>query len=133
MRRQRQKGLALLSCALSLLVLVPVIGLAVDSAMLYITKERLNSAVQLALRSAQRSPQPQEAVNRFFSANFPDGFLGVRHRTIQYHPGRLHASVEAPTYFMRIIRVSRVNVEATATLAVGASPAASPAVVASSN
>jgi uncharacterized membrane protein len=116
-RRNKQKGLALLSFALALLVLVPLIGAAVDSAMLYIVKERLNSAVQLALRSAQRSPQPENAALRYFSANFPEGFMGVRQRTIRYETGKLIASVEAPTYFMRILHISTVNVEASATLA----------------
>lgn len=116
MRTRSEKGLALLSFALALMVLVPILGLAVDSAMLYVTKERLNSAVQLSLRSAQRSPEPAKAVHRYFSANFPEGFLGVTKRTIQYTPGKLHASVEAPTYFMRMIRVNSVNVEASAAL-----------------
>jgi uncharacterized membrane protein len=115
-RKHSEKGLALLTFALSMMVLVPILGLAVDCAMLYVTKERLNSAVQLSLRSAQRSAEPAVAVNRYFSANFPHGFLGVTNRTIQYTPGKLHASVQAPTYFMRIIHVSAVNVEATAML-----------------
>ena len=116
MRMRSERGLALLSFALALMTLVPILGLAVDSAMLFVTKERLNSAVQLSLRSAQRSPEPAEAVNRYFSANFPEGFLGVTKRTLQYTPGKLQASVEAPTYFMRIIRVNVVKVEASATL-----------------
>lgn len=113
---RKERGLALITFALSLMVLVPMIGLAVDSAMLYITKERLNSAVQLSLRSAQRSPQPEEAVNRYFNANFPEGFMGVRQRIVHYKPGQLHASVQAPTYFMRVLRISVVKVEAFATL-----------------
>jgi uncharacterized membrane protein len=114
--KNREKGLALLSFALALLILVPLIGLAVDTAMLYITKERLNAAVQLSLKSAQRSQEPGEAVHRYFTANFPEGFLGVKHRQIQYTQGKLHASVEAPTYFMKIIRIGSVNVEASASL-----------------
>jgi uncharacterized membrane protein len=122
-----EKGLALLTFALAMMVLVPILGLAIDSAMLYVTKERLNSAVQLSLRSAQRSAEPAVAANRYFTANFPEGFLGVTKRTIQYTPGKLHASVEAPTYFMRIIRVNVVNVEATATVPVPSEVAVAPA------
>ena len=114
--KRREKGLALISFALSLLILVPMIGLAVDSAMLYIIKERLHSAALLSLRSAQRSQHPEEAVNRFFTANFPEGFFGVRERTIAYKPGQLHATVEAPTYFMRVLKVPTVRVEATVAL-----------------
>lgn len=123
MKRSSEKGLAFITFALSMAVLVPILGLGVDSAMLYVTKERLNSAAQLALKSAQRSTEPAEAVNRYFSANFPEGFLGVTKRTIEYTPGKLHASVEAPTYFMRIIRVSTVTVEAIAELPAQTEPA----------
>ncbi len=117
MRRSGEKGLALLTFAMALMVMVPLLGLGVDSAMLYITKERLNAAVQLSLRSAQRSANPEQAAQRFFNANFPKGFLGIDERTVTYKDGRLHASVKAPTYFMRAFRYSSVVVEASAGIA----------------
>ena len=48
--------------------------------------------------------------------------MGVRERRIEYKQGKLHAAVQAPTYFMRMIRVFSVNVEASAAMAEGAPP-----------
>ena len=112
-RRSRgQKGLALITFALALAVIVPAIGLGVDTALLYVVKERLTSAAQLAVRSAARSAEPEKAAQRYFDANFPQGFMGVEERSLEYQPGKLHATVKAPTYFMRVFRVSVVTVEA---------------------
>ena len=111
-RRTNQRGLALISFAMSLLILVPLIGVGVDTAMLYLVKERLSSAVQLSARSAARSSDPADAAKRYFDANFPDGFLGVTARTVAYKNGELSASVEAPTYFMRILHYPSVTVTA---------------------
>lgn len=112
LRGRNQRGLALLSFAMALLILVPLIGVGVDTAMLYIVKERLSSAVQLTARSAARSNDPAGAARRYFDANFPAGFLGVTARSVEYKNGSLRASVEAPTYFMRIFRYQSVTVTA---------------------
>lgn len=110
--RHNQRGLALITFAMALLILVPLIGVGVDTAMLYLVKERLSSAVQLTARSAARSTDPADAARRYFDANFPEGFLGVVQRHIDYKNGELTASVEAPTYFMRIFRYQSVTVTA---------------------
>ncbi|BDC52014.1 hypothetical protein F183_A43290 [Bryobacterales bacterium F-183] len=112
-RNAKQRGLALITFALSLLILVPLIGVGVDTAMLYIVKERLSSAVQLTARSAARSTtDPSDAARRYFDANFPPGYLGVTSRKFIYRDGELQASAEAPTYFMRIFRYQSVTVTA---------------------
>jgi hypothetical protein len=111
-RGRGQRGLALITFALALAVLVPAIGLGVDTALLYVVKERLTSAAQLAVRSAARSAEPEKAAQRFFDANFPKGYMGIEERVIEYKPGRLHAKVQAPTYFMRVFRFPTVAVEA---------------------
>jgi uncharacterized membrane protein len=123
-RRVRQRGLAMITFALALGVIVPALGLGVDTALLYVVKERLTSAAQLAVRSAARSAEPEKAAQRFFDANFPKGFMGVEERTLAYQPGKLRATVKAPTYFMRVFRVPVVTVEAIGEMVPAAAAAA---------
>jgi uncharacterized membrane protein len=118
-RRRGEKGLALLTFALALTLLVPILGVGIDTAMLYVTKERLNSAVQLSARAAKKSAQnPEAAALRTFRANFPPGFLGTGSSQASYNAkdGSVHASIAAPTFFMRMFRKDSVTVEATATV-----------------
>jgi len=119
-RRRREKGLALLTFALVLTLLVPILGVGIDTAMLYVTKERLNSAVQLSARAARKSTQnPEAAALRTFRANFPPGFLGTANGQASYDAkdGAVRATIAAPTFFMRMFRKDSVTVEASATAA----------------
>ena len=113
--RKRERGMALLSFSVALVVLVPLAGLGVDSAMLYITKERMNTAVLLAARSAAKAGANADATaQRVFDANFPKGMLGVEDRTVTCKDGAIRASAQAPTYFMQVLRYQSVRVEAAA-------------------
>lgn len=125
MKKRRERGLALLSFSVALMVLVPLAGLGVDSAMLYITKERVNTAVLLAARSAAKTAgtNADATAQRVFDANFPKGMLGVEERTVTCKDGSIRASVQAPTYFMRMLRYQNVTVEAVAIYQASASPA----------
>ena len=88
-RAQRQKGVSLLVGTISMVLLIPTGGLAVDAALLYYTKARLQGAVDGAAlgaaralslgltTSAQASSAKQEAVNWFY-ANFPTTLWGPR-------------------------------------------------------
>ncbi|MDP8989596.1 MAG: VWA domain-containing protein [Acidobacteriota bacterium] len=83
-RRTAESGASLMLAVMSLIFLVPMIGLAVDVGMLYVVKARLQGAVDGASLAAARSlnlgqttaaqatSAKQNAVNWFY-ANFPPG------------------------------------------------------------
>src|SRR3984885_14550778 len=80
----RQKGISLMLAVISLIFIIPMIGLAVDVGMMYVVKARLQGAVDGASLAAARAlnlgqtPAAQatsakkNAVNWFY-ANFPAG------------------------------------------------------------
>jgi Putative Flp pilus-assembly TadE/G-like/von Willebrand factor type A domain len=80
----REKGTSLMLAVISLIFIIPMIGLAVDVGMLYVVKARLQGAVDGAslaaaralnlgqTTSAQAASAKQNAVNWFY-ANFPAG------------------------------------------------------------
>ena len=81
-RRLTQKGVSLIVGVASMVLLIPSAGLAIDAAMLYYTKARLQGAVDGAALGAARAlaigatptveiaSAKQNAVNWFW-ANFP--------------------------------------------------------------
>ncbi|HEY4359471.1 MAG TPA: VWA domain-containing protein [Bryobacteraceae bacterium] len=139
-RRISQKGVSLFLGTLSLVMVVPAAGLAVDVGMLYVTKARLQGAVDgsalaaaraLNLGStitAQETSAKQNAVNWFY-ANFPTNnwaTTGTQMDTTDTHvhvypdttyPALEHvdvnASTIAPTYFMKWFGFGGTTVAAT--------------------
>lgn len=76
-----QNGQILVLTAFSLVALIAVTGLAVDSGMGYIVKAKLNSAVDAAgIAAARVLPQGEaeasRAAEKYFSANYPSGWMG---------------------------------------------------------
>jgi len=137
-RRSKEQGVALIVGLLGLMFIIPLVGLAVDSAILYSVKSRLQSSVDGAALAAARSLNlgqttlaqeanaKQNAVNWFY-ANFPNGNWSTKNTvmdttTIQVFdaPGNpnlrnvtISASTKAPTYFMRYLKFADVHVAAT--------------------
>ena len=83
---QRQRGAIAIMVALALLVLLSLVGLIVDGGLAYMTKARLNAAVDSAALAAARAvtignnqgeqrASAQAAAARFFAANIPQGYL----------------------------------------------------------
>ncbi|GGY91024.1 VWA domain-containing protein [Pseudoduganella plicata] len=83
---QRQRGAIAIMVALALLVLLSLVGLIVDGGLAYMTKARLNAAVDSAALAAARAvtigdnqaeqrASAQAAASRFFAANIPQGYL----------------------------------------------------------
>jgi Flp pilus assembly protein TadG len=82
--KRREKGISLMLAVISLIFIIPMIGLAVDVGMLYVVKARLQGAVDGAslaaaralnlgqTTAAQATSAKQNAVNWFY-ANFPAG------------------------------------------------------------
>lgn len=113
-----RKGQVIILVTLAVVLLLLFVGLALDSGIGYVVKAKLNSAVDAAAIAAGRSLSGGDtaaataAANKFFSANFPAGYLRAR---VTSGPntdvsvdanGRWHitvtASAEVPTYFLRI-------------------------------
>ena len=82
--KNREQGISLMLAVISLIFIIPMIGLAVDVGMLYVVKARLQGAVDGAslaaaralnlgqTTAAQATSAKQNAVNWFY-ANFPAG------------------------------------------------------------
>jgi Flp pilus assembly protein TadG len=112
------KGQVIILVTIAVVLLLLLVGLALDSGIGYAVKAKLNSAVDAAAIAAGRSLSGGDtaaataAANTFFSANFPAGYLRARVTsgpntdvTVDAN-GRWHitvtASAEVPTYFLRI-------------------------------
>ena len=128
----RERGIAVLLTAITLTVLIPIVGLAIDGAIAYAVKAKLSSACDAAALAAARSlsrgltlgAQSDAAVaraNSFFDANMPTGVLmtsnknvtvavaesGYRTRTVT-----VRGSVRAPVFFMSILGFGGATVNA---------------------
>ncbi len=113
--RSREKGATLLLVTLMLLfAVIPMVGLAIDSGMGYLTQTRLSSAVDAAALAGARSlsigldlasqtAAAQATVNQYLKANFPDGIYGTSNVVVQ-------SSIQETAYKTRT-----VSVQATAT------------------
>lgn len=120
---------------LLLLVILPLIGLAIDGGILYFLKARLSQAVDAASLAGARSlnrgadigSQTQNATDtatRYFKANFKDNFWGctVPAPVVQVAEDTgskarsvtVTATVTAPLYFLRIIGQTTAMVGASA-------------------
>lgn len=130
-----RRGIAIVITAISLVLITFMVGLAVDAAFLYLVKAKLSSSCDAAALAAARSLNvgltlaAQESSARarataFFQANFPAGTMntknlvlqitvaesGLRTRTVQ-----VQASLDAPTYFMKMAGYNKVPVVASGT------------------
>ena len=125
-RRGRQSGVTLITGVLSLMFIIPMVGLVVDVGVLYSVKARLQAAVDGAALAAARALNAgqttqaqaanakQNAVNWFY-ANFPSGSWGTSSTQMDLSSVQVFddpnnprvrnvtitASTWAPTYFMR--------------------------------
>jgi Flp pilus assembly protein TadG len=86
--RRKERGIALVITTVSLFVVFPVVGLAVDAGFLFAVRAKLSAAVDAAAVAAARSlskgltmsEQAEAAADRaraFFHANYPDDFLST--------------------------------------------------------
>lgn len=129
---RRRRGFAVVLSALMLVWIIPMVGLVIDVGVMYSIRARLASACDAAALSAARSlsngtniaDQEQAARQRaetFFKANFPDGTLETKDRTVtvqvsetQYkvRSVKVSASAAAPVYFMQMLGSNRTMVSA---------------------
>jgi hypothetical protein len=107
------------------MVIVPMVGLAVDLSMLYLIRTRLLSATDAAVLAGARAlsqgadaatqkSNAQTAATKFFNANFPAGYWGSSNLNFpavtvddtsvaNYRSITATATVNAPLYFLRIL------------------------------
>lgn len=134
--RGNRKGFAIVLIGALALTLIPMVGLALDVAILYVLKARLSAACDAAALAAARNmnvgrtmtEQVDSARDRaisFFNANFPDSFLGSHRNTptveipANQPNNRItittNGSATANTYFMRALGVNSLTIAASGT------------------
>ena len=80
---RQERGSAMGLVAVSLLTLAAASGLALDAGRAYLVKDKLSQAVDAAALAGGRALSEGSAeaaraqIEKYFQANFPDGFLGV--------------------------------------------------------
>ena len=128
----RQRGSVSIIVALSLMALLGIIGLAVDSGLGYMIKARLDAATDGAVIAAgeavtrgsnqtQQTANAQQAANAFFAANYPAGFLGSTATagtpSIVFNAGTvtigMTGQASVPVTFMQTLGFKVLNVSST--------------------
>ncbi len=127
--RKRQQGAVSVIVALSLIALLGVLGLAIDSGFGYLIRTRLDAAADGAAlaaghavtrgnNQAEQTTNAQQAAAAFFATNYPTGFLGstasMSTPNITFNKGTVTINVDAqaqvPVNLMQIFgfRILRV-------------------------
>lgn len=138
--RQTERGMAVIATTIMLVILIPVIGLAIDVTMLYIDKARLQGAVDgAALAGAEglargtsdatQQTNAKQAAAEYVFLNYPTTFFFTNSVTVNQTTDVTidetvanqrtvsvtgHANV--PTLFMRWLNFTSTNVNASATV-----------------
>ena len=137
MRKRSEGGFTLILGMLSLLFIIPMIGLSIDVGFLYVSKSKLQAAVDGASLAAARSLNigqsttsqaaagQSNAVNWFY-ANFPSNFFGTYGTVIDtgtvtvvddannphLRDVTVTATTEVPTFFMKMLGFSFTTIGA---------------------
>jgi Flp pilus assembly protein TadG len=127
------KGQIAIIVAISLIVLIGMVGLAIDSGRGYGVKAKLSAAVDAAAIAAargltigdddaERLANAQASAQKFFNGNFPNNYLGSTptslnttavHKEDGYWQVNVSATANMPTTFMRVLGQNEINVSAT--------------------
>lgn len=133
---RKQQGQVFIVVAISLVMLVAAVGLAVDSGMGYLVRAKLNAATDAAaLAGARAAPagrnkseqiaEATSAAKKFFAANYPQKYLGstaqLNNVKVTFDdpiPGRITVDVSAdavvPVTFMGILGFKKLDIAASA-------------------
>jgi len=123
--KKNQRGFAVIMTALTMLVCIPLVGLAIDVGVLYMIKGKIQQAVDAAAlagaralangaNSAAQTSSAQAEATKFFNANFPAGYWGTTNvqfptptvdstSTPNYRTVTTSATITAPLYFLRVL------------------------------
>ena len=140
MHRRKEKGITLLFGTVSLVFIIPMIGLAIDVGFLYAVKSKLQAAVDGAALAAARaltvgattSSQASSAKTNavtWFNANFPSGYFGTQgtvmgtsNVTVADDASNAHvqdvtvtATTQVDTFFMKWLGFGATTVGSTGT------------------
>jgi Flp pilus assembly protein TadG len=137
---QGQRGIAVITTSVMLVILIPVIGLAIDASLLYVDKTRLQGAVDGAALAGAKSlsrgnDDPTQQINAkqeaadYVFLNYPKGFFFTTSITVSQSTDitidesvanqrsvSVTAHANVPTLFMRWLNFTSTNVNATATV-----------------
>jgi len=135
--KKRQQGIAVIMTVLTMMIAVPLVGLAFDVGILYMIRGKLYQAVDAAALAGARAlgqgpdsgtqvSNAQTAATKYFNANFPTGFWGTisvnfptptvdSTSTPNYRSVNTIATVTAPLYFLRMLGQNTATIAATAT------------------
>ena len=128
----REKGVALIITAICLVMMVPVMGLAIDATIIYGIRAKLTTAADAAAIAAARNlavgatlasqtANAQATATNFFNANFPDGYFSTSSKTVNVLVAEtvlrvrsitVEAEVQVPSVFMRYLSSSLTTVKA---------------------
>lgn len=121
--RDEEGGTAAL-IAVSIIILTAFVGLSVDTARGYMLKQRLSYAVDAAALAAAKASANAADIDatgqRYFAANFPDGYMDAKNLTITFtlSADKTRVSAEAsaalPTALMKLLGIDNVDVGAIA-------------------
>ena len=112
-RRERGATMLLLTTMLTMM-LIPLVGLAIDGTMCYIVQARLSAAADGAALGAGRllgtTANTQQIAGEFLRANFPHQYWGANNlqtnivatNNFSSHTITVNATVDVPLLFMRI-------------------------------
>ncbi len=129
---KKNRGIAVLVTSVAMVFIIPAVGLSIDAGMLYAVKAKLSAAADAASIAAARSLsvgltiEEQRAnatatAQRFFLANFPNGYMGTRNGSVSIEVDETQlkvrtvlttAQADAPAYFMRFLGFDTTTVRA---------------------
>lgn len=125
---RQELGSAMGLVAVSLLTLAAASGLALDAGRAYLVKAKLSQAVDAAALAGGRalsegSPEAAQAqIEKYFQANFPDGYLGVSLSQAKIDLAKsgnevsFNATVNVPTTLLSAFNIPGYEVSASATV-----------------
>jgi Flp pilus assembly protein TadG len=107
--------------AAGIMPLVAAVGLAVDSSRGFLAKSRLSHALDIAVLAGARvytSDDRDSDIQKFFTTNFPDGFMDATVEPLSIVPDDVNrtltisARATIPTTFMQVIGINTMSVSA---------------------
>lgn len=128
-------GQVLVAFAVTAVVLLAMVGLAIDLGMAYLVKAKLSAAVDAAALAAGRVAAQGEGAakteaDKFFATNYPEGLLGANvaapATALQYDNQdkawvvTVSTTATVPAYFAKVLGRNNFTVGASATTVVGA-------------
>ncbi len=115
------RGATAVMLAVLLVPLMAFVGISIDTARAYFLKARLNQAIDAAALAGGRvffEADRDQDVQDFFTANFPDGFMGATLTPLSINADALEGSIEVTasatmdTTFLTLIGQSSITVSA---------------------